>query len=163
MNIILIGMPGAGKSTTGPALAEKLGMEFVDTDTLLKKSAGKELKDIVASEGYETFLKLQEELITSMEPESMVIATGGSVVCSEKAMLHMKKAGRVIYLKLDFEDIEKRLQPGRRLARSKDRSLEDIFNERCPLYEKYADLVVSCQGKDVDTIIKEILAFLHKK
>jgi len=160
MNIVLIGMPGAGKSTIGPALADRLGLGFADTDTLLKEKTGRELRDIVAGDGYEIFLKLQEELITSMKPDGMIIATGGSVVCSGPAMLHMKKDGRIIYLKLSLEDIEKRLSPERRLARSKDRSLDEVYNERCPLYEKYADLIVDCSGKNVDTIVMEILLYL---
>ncbi|NJD02757.1 MAG: shikimate kinase [Ruminiclostridium sp.] len=159
MNIILIGMPGAGKSTIGPALAGRLGLEFIDTDTLLKRKTGRELRAIVAEDGYEVFLKLQEELIVSMKPVGNIIATGGSVVCSEPAMLHMKRDGRIIYLKMDLKDIEKRLLPERRLARSKDRSLDQVYNERCPLYEKYADLIVDCSDKSVDAIVTEILAF----
>ena len=157
MNIILTGMPGAGKSTIGPALAERLGMEFFDTDTLLKENTGRELRDIVAEDGYEVFLRLQEELITAMKPDGVVIATGGSVVCSEAAMLYLKNDGKIIYLKQSLKNIEKRLSPERRLARSKDRSLDQVYGERCPLYEKYADIIVNCSGKKVDTIVKEIL------
>lgn len=162
MNIVLIGMPGAGKSTVGPALADRLGMGFADTDTLLKERAGRELRDIVAEDGYEVFLKLQEELIISMKPEGMVIATGGSVVCSEPSMLHIKKDGRAIYLKQSLEEIEKRLSPERRLARSKDRSLEQVYRERSPLYEKYADAVIECDSKSVDAIVMGILAGLKE-
>ena len=163
MNIILIGMPGAGKSTIGPALAHSLGLGFMDTDTLLKEKTGRELKDIVAEDGYQVFLKLQEELIATLEPEGMIIATGGSVVCSEPAMRHMKKDGKIIYLQQSLEDIEERLSPERRLARSQDRSLAQVYNERCPLYEKYGDMQVECTGKTVDAIVTEILIYLKEK
>ncbi len=157
MNIVLIGMPGAGKSTVGPALADKFVMGFADTDTLLREKAGRELRDIVAEDGYEAFLMQQEELILSMKPENMVIATGGSVVCSAPSMLHMKEDGRAVYLKQSLEEIEKRLSPERRLARSKDRSLEQVYSERSPLYEKYADMIIECDNKSVDEIVLEIV------
>lgn len=163
MNIILIGMPGAGKSTIGPALAVELGLEFIDTDTLLKEKLERELSDIVVSDGYEVFLRLQEEMITSKKLEGVIIATGGSVVCSDPAMLHLKKDGSIIYLKMNLEDIEKRLSPERKLARSKNRSLADVFNERCPLYEKHANLIVNCTGKNINTVVMEILLFLKQK
>lgn len=156
MNIILTGMPGAGKSTIGPALAARLGMGFADTDTLMKRETGRELKEIVASQGFEAFLKLQEETILAMEPVNTVIATGGSVVCSGPSILHLKKDGKVVYLKQDFEAIEKRLSPDRRLARSAGKSLEEVYAERSPLYEKYADISVDCADKSVEAIINEI-------
>lgn len=163
MNVILIGMPGAGKSTTGPALADKLGMGFADTDSLLVEKTGRELRDIVAEDGYEVFLKLQEELILSISYEDMVIATGGSVVCSDNAMRHLKKLGSIIYLKQSLMDVEKRLSPERRLARSKDKSVEQVYNERSPLYEKYADIAVDCSDKSVEAIVNEILIGLKEK
>jgi Shikimate kinase len=157
MNVVFVGMPGAGKSTIGPLLAVKTGMEYIDTDNIIKEKTGKELRDIVIDNGFEEFLKIQENTILSMNPENMVIATGGSVVCSGPAMMYLKKNGYVVFLKLEFTEIENRLSPERRLARSSGKSLYDLFCERMPLYEEYSDLTIDCNGRSVDEIIDIIL------
>ena len=157
MNVVLIGMPGAGKSTIGPALAEKTGRCYVDTDQIIKENTGRELKDIVIEYGYEVFLEIQEKTILEIRLKNTVIATGGSVVCSRAATEHLKEDGLIVYLKLDFAEIERRLSPERRLARSSGKSLYEIYCERAPLYEKFADLLVDCNGRSVDEIVDVIL------
>jgi shikimate kinase len=155
-NIVLVGMPGAGKSTIGPLLSQKLGMVFIDTDLIIKEKEGRELADIVKNSGHEEFLRIQEEAILMLSVENCVIATGGSVVMSSYSMNHLKTIGKVIYLKLDFEVIEQRLSPERRLARDGGRSLRDLHDERTLLYEKYADIIIDCNKRDICNIVDEI-------
>lgn len=155
-NIILIGMPSAGKSTIGVRLADELGKGFIDTDSIIRQSEKKDLKDIVNNDGLERFLEIQENNILKMNVENHIVATGGSVVYSDAAMKHLKKNGVVVYLKLEFEEIEKRLTPGRRFARNESQSIKDLYNERVPLYEKYADITVNCSARDVESVVAEI-------
>ncbi|MGE5613797.1 MAG: shikimate kinase [Bacillota bacterium] len=156
-NIILIGMPGAGKSTVGPLLARKLGFAFADTDELVRKADGRDLKDIVAEDGLEKFLEIQKTIIMSTAFKSSVIATGGGVVNSGELMRYFKNIGKVIYLKQDFEVLEKRLKPGRRLARKAGQDFRSLFEERDPLYAGYADHIVYCGEKTPEKIVQEIL------
>lgn len=159
-NIVLIGMPGAGKSTIGPLLAKKLDMDYTDLDDVIKEGQGKELRDIVLEQGFESFLRIQEQAVSSLRLENHVLATGGSVVMSPATMAHLKENGRIVYLQLDYETIEKRLAPGRRLARSSGQSLREVFGERTPLYSHYADVTVDCAGRDAEDITGEILAVI---
>ena len=108
-NITLIGMPTSGKSTVGVILAKILGMDFVDTDLIIQRKAGKRLANIIAEDGLEGFLSLEEEVCAELEAENTVIATGGSVVYGEKAMAHLKDISHVVYLEIDYETLEKRL------------------------------------------------------
>lgn len=158
MNLILIGMPGAGKSTIGPVLSQRLEKEFADLDDIIKVREKKELKDIVLEQGYEYFLKIQEQIILTLNLKDHVLATGGSVVKSPLSMDNLKKNGIVIYLKLDFETFEKRLEPGRRLARSGGQGIREVYDERTPLYSKYADITIECVGKSVEDIANEIVS-----
>lgn len=155
-NIILIGMPGAGKSTIGPLLANKLGLCFEDTDIIVKKNDGRELRDIVAEEGFETFLCIQQKVIISQKWNGCVIATGGSVVKSIALMQHLQELGRIVYLKLDIHTLEQRLAPDRRLARAGGQTYRQVFEEREPLYIKYAESIIDCTGKTPDEIVAEI-------
>jgi shikimate kinase len=156
-NIILIGMPGAGKSTIGPALAECLGMQFMDTDDVVAEMAGMPLKEYVAQYGKESFLELQESSILCLKLSDYVLATGGSVGCSPSLMQHLKKDGYAVYLKLAFTAVEQRLAPGRRLARDGGKTLEDLYRERTPLYEANADIIVECTERPVEDIVEDIL------
>jgi shikimate kinase len=156
-SIVLIGMPSSGKSTIGPLLAERLEMEFVDTDVILAEKAGKRLRAVINEEGLEYFLKFQEETIRNMDVKGRVVATGGSVVYGRTAMQHLQESGTIVYLKLDFDVIRERVVPDRRFARNEGQSLQDLFNERVPLYETYADKIVECRDKSVEQVMMEIV------
>jgi shikimate kinase len=155
-NIILIGMPGSGKTTTGEVLSGILGYGFADTDAILLERLGKPPRDVVNEEGVEYFRAVQGEIISSVDFEDTVIATGGSVVYSDAAMRHLKKNGLVVYLKVDTSELEKRLDPQRRLARNPGQTLKDLYEERSPLYERYSDIMVECSDRDVRDIAAEI-------
>jgi shikimate kinase len=157
-NIVLIGMPSSGKSTVGPFLAKNLNMGFLDTDFIIKTMHKKSLKDIINHYGLEKFLEIQESTVLELNIQNYVIATGGSIVYNTAAMKHLKNSGKVVFLHLPLTEIIKRLKPGRRFARNKKQSLFDIYNERLPLYKKYADIIISCLGKDVEKIVSEIRA-----
>lgn len=156
-SIILIGMPGAGKSTIGPLLAEITGFGFVDTDELIKRCDGRDLRDIVAAEGREKFLEIQDRSIMSEEFSGCVIATGGGVVMSDRLMRYLKSLGTVIFLKQDFDTLEQRLAPGRRLAGTGGQTFRMLFDERMPLYIRFADRIVDCEGKTPEKIVQEII------
>lgn len=160
-NIILIGMPGSGKSTIGPALAQKLGLGFVDTDDVVLKAAGTALKDYVAEHGRERFLELQEQTVTGLQLSGQVIATGGSVGCSKVLMDFLKSNGYAVYLKLDYSIVEQRLAPGRKLVREKGKTLKDLYDQRTPLYEAFADITVECTNRNVKSIVDEITMLLE--
>ena len=156
-NIVLIGMPGSGKSTVGPLLAQKTGIGFADTDDIVKNNDGRELRDIVKEEGYERFLELQQKIIKSQQFTDSIIATGGGVVKSEELMLYLKSIGIIIFLDEDPEVLELRLAPGRRLARADGQTFREVYEERRPLYLKYADHIIECTGKSAEKIVQEIM------
>jgi shikimate kinase len=157
-NIILIGMPSAGKSTVGVIVAKHRGMSFVDTDVVIQTEQGRLLQDILNIDGTEAFLKIEESAILSLTCSNTVIATGGSVVYSRKAMEHLKKNGRVIYLSIDMDTINKRLKnlKTRGVVLGPGQSLEDIYHKRKPLYEKYADTIIDCSGISIDSTVERI-------
>ena len=163
MNIILVGMPGAGKSTLGVLLAKALGKDFVDTDIVIQQKAGMKLYEIIDKVGIGDFLKIEEKYILELKVENSVVATGGSVIYGTKAMEYLKGNGMVVYLKLRYEDIEHRLKDitTRGIAIDKDKSLRDLYNERIPLYEKYADKIVDCTDKGIEEAINNIVEMLH--
>lgn len=160
-SVILIGMPGTGKSTVGPLLADKLGLMFVDTDAIIERSDGRRLRDIVAQDGCEGFLDIQQKVIKSRKLAGCVIATGGSVVKSEALMGYLGRLGRIIYLKADAGILEQRLAPGRKLARAGGQSFREVFAERGPLYEKYAEFIIDCSGKNPEEIASEAAGALR--
>lgn len=162
MNIILTGMPGAGKSTIGPALAAGLGMEYIDTDQIIRAAEGMELKDIVSTFGRSGFMEIQDRRILELRLDNHVIATGGSVACSDTAMEHLRNGGTAIYLKYDIQDIQGRFDPDRKLARNDGQDLAALFAERSPFYEKNADHILWCSGKSVEDIVKEIMGKTQK-
>lgn len=159
-NIVLIGMPGAGKSTVGVVLAKRLGYRFLDSDLVIQEQTKKLLHELITEHGVDGFLKIEEEINASLTCENAVIATGGSVIYGEKAMEHLREIGCVVYLKLSYEEIEERLGDltARGVALKDGQTLRDLYNERCPLYEKYAHVVQECDGKLVRQIVEELAA-----
>ncbi len=162
MNIILIGMSGAGKSTLGVLLAKTLGMDFTDTDILIQQKTGSLLQEIIDTKGSETFLKLEEGVICSLTLKDSVIATGGSVVYSKKAMDFLKQSGKIVYLDVPFKEIQSRLAniTGRGIVIAEGKSLADVYAERVPLYEKYGDIAVHCAKIDIEGCVREIIRAL---
>lgn len=155
--IILIGMPGAGKSTVGPLLAERLGLSYIDTDERITSSDGRTPREIVEQEGVGRFLEIQKDVILSIRPEGCVISTGGGVIKSSDLMRYFKETGRLIYLKQDPAVLGRRLDPGRKLARADGQTFVQLFEERDPLYSKYADYIIDCAGKAPEKIVQEIV------
>ena len=164
-NIILIGMPGAGKSTVGVLLAEALGMGFIDTDSVIEVQEGRGLQDIINADGIDTFLKIEEKVVVSMDYKNAVIATGGSVVYSKAAMNRLKKDGTVVYLEVVLDEIIDRVDniTTRGIVLGENQSLNDIHTARVPLYNKYADMIVHCTDRNIEQIIQNILEHLKKK
>ncbi len=158
-NIILIGMPGVGKSTVGVILAKEAGLSFTDTDLVIQNNTGKLLKDIIAEAGVDGFLKVEEESILALDVNDSVIATGGSVVYSAPAMEKLKKSGIVVYLKLPLDELKTRLDSltNRGVVLRTGQNLEDLFIERTVLYEKYADITVLETAQTAEETMNEIL------
>lgn len=161
-NITLIGMPGAGKSTLGVVLAKILGYEFLDSDLLIQKTEKRRLYQIINEEGPEGFKAIENRVNASIETESTVIATGGSVVYCSEAMEHLKSIGKVVYLKISLESLTKRLGNLKRrgVLLKEGQTLKDLYEERVPLYEKYADIVVDEEGKDLEASLQAVLETL---
>ena len=163
-NIVLIGMPGVGKSTVGVILAKVLGYQFLDADLLIQQQEGKLLKDIIAEVGTDGFIEVENRVNAGIECSNTIIATGGSVVYGQEAMEHLKKIGTVVYLEVPFSILEKRLSDikGRGVVLRDGQTLYDLFMERTPLYEKYADLRVSEEGMNVEQTVELLVDNLQK-
>ncbi|MGN8887169.1 shikimate kinase [Blautia sp. HCP28S3_G10] len=164
-NITLIGMPGVGKSTIGVVLAKILGYQFIDSDLLIQKQEKRRLSDIIEQEGYAGFMKIENRVNAAIDVDDTVIATGGSVVYCEDAMKHLKSVGTVVYLKLSLESLSKRLGnlKGRGVLLKEGQTLKDLYEERTPLYEKYADIVVDEEGKNLEASLYAVLEILKEK
>ncbi len=149
-NIVLIGMPGVGKSSVGVVLAKILGYRFVDSDLLIQEQEGKRLHEIIDEKGIDGFLDIENRVNASINCEKCIIATGGSAIYGEEAMKHLSQIGTVLYLKVDYESLAKRLGnlQGRGVVIKEGRTLRDLYNERMPLYDKYAEVVVDETGCD---------------
>ena len=158
-NIILIGMPGVGKSTLGSALAEKLKYDFIDTDILIEEKAGKSIPQIIKENGIDKIMQIENEVNTNIKVEKSIIATGGSVVYGKTAMCNLKKIGKIIYLKQDFETINKRIEnvEERGVILKKNQTLKDLYNERTPLYEKYADIIIEEGELSIEETLQVLL------
>ena len=158
-NIVLIGMPASGKSTTGVILAKILRYAFLDTDLLLQESTGRGLQEMIDTDGIEAFNALEESVVLSVRAERTVIATGGSVVYSERAMEHLRAGGKVVYLKLGCEQIERRLDNilTRRVVMSPGQTLRDVYDERISLYEKYADVTADADTDSIERTAENII------
>lgn len=162
-NVVLIGMPGAGKSTIGVVLAKVLGYQFIDSDLLIQEKEKRLLKDILIQDGLEEFIAIENDVNASIETSNAVIATGGSVVYGAKAMEHLRKIGAVVYLKLSYEAVKGRLGniQQRGVALKEGQNLYDLYLERCPLYEKYADITIDCEGKEIEATMSVIVEKLN--
>ncbi|MBQ6844263.1 MAG: shikimate kinase [Agathobacter sp.] len=158
-NIVLIGMPGVGKSTVGVILAKVLGYQFLDADLLIQQQEGKLLKEIIAEVGTEGFIEVENRVNAGITCSKTIIATGGSVVYGKEAMEHLKEIGTVVYLKVPYGIIEKRLSDirGRGVVLRTGQTLYDLYMERTPLYEKYADLCVNEDGLDVEQTVELLI------
>lgn len=160
-NIVLIGMPGVGKSTVGVILAKVLGYQFIDADLVIQKRENRLLHEIISEEGLDGFLKAEENanVYIAQNEEKSIVATGGSVVYCEKAMQELKKTGRVIYLELEYDQLKKRLGnlKGRGVVLKEGQDLRGLYEERIPLYEKYADLTVNEKNLDVEQTLQKIV------
>lgn len=159
-NIILIGMPGAGKSTVGVVLAKSIGYNFIDTDLVIQQDQGMILHDIIKKYGTDGFNVIENNIICHISTNKSVISTGGSAVYGKEAMQHLKSIGRILYLKLPYHEIKKRLGSleKRGVLIKKGQTLEELYNERIPLYEKYADTIINCYGMS----IRDITEFIKK-
>lgn len=158
-SLILIGMPGAGKSTVGVVLAKKLGFRFVDSDLVLQEQTGKLLHEMIEELGIEGFWKKEEAVNASIQTDRAVIATGGSAVYGDKAMEHFEKKGTIVYLQLGYEELKERLGDlnERGVTLRPGQTLRDLYAERVPLYEKYAHITIACEGKSIREIVEEIV------
>lgn len=159
-NIVLIGMPGCGKSTVGVVLAKSLGYRFLDVDLVIQDRENRLLSEIIEEEGLDGFLAAEENACLSINTEKTVIATGGSAVYGEEGMKHLKDIGTVVYIRLGYEEIEHRLGDlhKRGVAMKEGMTLRELYNERTPLYEKYADFICDGDGK----LLREMVASIGK-
>lgn len=159
-NIVLIGMPGAGKSTVGVILAKAAGLQFCDTDLIIQQKTGRKLQEIINSDGIEKFLNTESDVLSELSVENSVIATGGSAVYSEAAMQNLKRTGIAVWLDVPLCEVKRRIDniTTRGIVMHPGESLESIYAERLPLYRKYADITVSCSATEetVENILKSI-------
>ena len=159
-NIVLIGMPGVGKSTVGVLLAKALSMEFVDTDVLIQAAEGRRLQDLIDAEGLDPFLAREERHVCGLQAHNTVIATGGSVVYSDAAMRHLGQTGTVVYLTLPLDELDARItnMDARGVVIAPWQNLADLYHERLPLYEHFAQVTVNCAGLTQDQVVAQIAA-----
>ena len=157
-NIVLIGMPGVGKSTLGVLLAKATSRNFIDTDVYIQHQEGVRLQHVIDTKGLNEFCKKEEYHILSLDCKSTVIATGGSAVYSERAMAHLLNLSKVIFLKVDYKEIKKRIHnfETRGIAKAENQTFRDLFNERQILYNKYAELTIDCNDLDQEEIAEII-------
>lgn len=160
-NIILIGMPGAGKSTLGVVLAKILGYEFIDADLLIQGKLDKTLQKIIDACGPDGFIEVENEVLCTLSASHAIIATGGSAVYSDEAMKHLSSIGTVVYLQVSYEELESRLgglhERGVVMKNGMGMSLSDLYEERLPLYEKYADLTIDINGLSVRDAARKVV------
>jgi shikimate kinase len=163
-NLVLIGMPGSGKSTIGVILAKRTSRDFVDTDVVIQSHEHRSLQDIVDRDGYMALREIEEKWVTSLNLEDTVIATGGSVVYSDKSMAHLASNGTIIFLDVTLEVLKTRISDydQRGIARRPDQSFEELFEERSVLYRRYADISIGCDSLNQDEVCHAMLATLGK-
>jgi len=163
-SITLVGMPASGKSTVGKILAKELDYNFLDIDDVIRDRIGMEIADFIEERGEEGILLEEEEAILSLSPKNLILAPGGSCIYSERAMEHLKKGSTIIYLRSTLKTIEKRIGcPTKRgVIGSKTKTLDELYVERTPHYEKWADFVVESEEHSPKEVAKEVLEILKK-
>lgn len=164
-NVVLIGMPGVGKSTIGVLLAKALSREFLDTDLLIQTSECRPLRAIIAEEGSDAFCRLEERYVLMLELRDHVIATGGSVVYSEHAMEHLRNHGVVVYLSIGYRRLKKRVRnlAWRGVVLGPGQDLAGLYEERVPLYEKYSNVEVACDGLSHEEVLQAVLQAVEER
>ena len=162
-NIVFIGMPASGKSTVGVVVAKRLGYKFVDTDLVIQEVEKRLLKEIIAEEGNEGFLRIEDRVNAEIQEERAVISPGGSVVYCENARRNYKETGMIVYLHTSYETINNRLHnaKNRGVVLKDGQTLKDLYEERTALFERYADLTISEEGRDLEETIEEVLRVLE--
>ena len=163
-NITLIGMPSAGKSTIGVLLAKRLGYSFIDADILIQETEGRLLKDIIAQEGMDGFLAVENRVNAGIKASRSVIAPGGSVIYGREAMEHLKEISTVVYLKMSYEELERRVGNvvDRGVALKEGMTLRDLYEERTAYYERYADLTIDEEGMTPGQTVDQLRAMMEK-
>ena len=161
-NIVLIGMPGSGKSTVGRILSKRTGMSQVDTDVLIERSENMKLQDIINSRGLESFAQIEEAVLLGLDLQNYIVSTGGSAVYYPKAMEELKKSSTIVYLKTPLSKLLSNIRnmDTRGISVKPGQTFEDLYNERCPLYEKYADVTVDTEGLMPASIAARVQAAL---
>ena len=162
-NVILVGMPGCGKSTVGVVLAKSLGYDFTDTDLIISKKVGKKLQSIIDEDGIEYFLQAENQVGKELCCQETVVATGGSMIMNEDAVKHLKSIGKIVYINVPLATLKKRItkMKTRGIVFGKGETLDDVFANRTPLYEKYADIIINVSKSNsleqtVNKIVKEL-------
>lgn len=163
-NIVLIGMPGVGKSTVGVVLAKALGYQFVDADLLIQEAEGKLLSELIEEHGTDGFIEIENRVNSQIQTHRSVIATGGSVVYGKEAMEHLKSIGTVVYLKQNLRVLQRRLRnlKGRGVVLKEGQTLVDLYKERTVLYEKYADITVDKYKQSIEQTLKAVRKALEE-
>lgn len=159
-NIVLIGMPGSGKSTIGVLLAKNLAYQFVDSDLVIQEKSGMRLQKYIDQYGPDAFSKLEDQVNSEIQADRCVIATGGSAVYGQNAMRHFSEIATIVYLRVSFEALQHRIKnfSSRGIVVPEGETFLDVYNERIPLYERYADVTVDTEGKEFWDVVEEITA-----
>lgn len=164
-NLIFIGMPAVGKSTVGIVVAKRLGMQFIDTDLLIQEQEGKLLREIIAESGEDGFLEIENRVNASVDVRNSVISPGGSVIYCEEAMEHFKKIGTIVYLKVSYQTIKRRVRnPKKRgVVLREGQTFRDLYYERVPYFEKYADITICEDGCRIEDTIENVLTAVRER
>lgn len=158
-NIVFVGMPAVGKSTVGVVIAKRLGYDFIDVDLLIQKQENRLLREIIADEGLEGFVAIENQVNLNVNAQKAVISPGGSVVYCEEAMNHYKEIATIVYLQASYETISQRLHNAKKrgVVLREGQTIEDLYEERRKLFEKYADITVCEDGKTLEETIDDVM------